>query len=48
MNVIMRWVWLKASPLKGKSRKKEEALAIKARKRTLFVTKEEGRAMREN
>lgn len=38
----MGWgVWLKASPLKGKARNKEEELAIKARRRKLFVPKEE-------
>ena len=37
----MGWgVWLKASPHKGRSKHKEEALAIKARKRVLFVAKD--------
>ncbi|XP_048504264.1 uncharacterized protein LOC125499468 [Beta vulgaris subsp. vulgaris] len=39
----MGWgVWLKASPHKGRSKHKEEALAIKARKRVLFVAKDKG------
>lgn len=38
----MGWgVWLKASPFKGKSKHKEEELAIKARRKILFVPKEE-------
>ena len=41
-DVEMGWgVWLKASPLKGKAKHKEEELAIKARRRVLFVPKEE-------
>lgn len=34
--------WLKASPHKGRSKNKAEAMAMKARKQIVFVTKEAG------
>ena len=39
--------WLKASPHKGRSRNREEAMAIKARKKVLFVVKEDARKSEE-
>ena len=39
--------WLKASPHKGRSRNREEAMAIKARKKVLFVVKEDAKQSEE-
>ena len=44
-DIELGWgVWLKASPFKGKTKHKEEELAIKARRKVLFVPKEEKRS----